>query len=42
MIENLQAKALENNWPLRDFLKCATTKQDIEAKRNELKREMKS
>ena len=35
--ENLQAKALENNWPLRDFLKYATTKQDVEAQRNEMK-----
>ena len=40
--ENLQAKALENNWSLRDFLKYATTKQDIKAQRNEMKMEIKS
>ena len=32
--ERLQAKALENNWTLEDFLKYATTKQDVEAQRN--------
>lgn len=40
--ENLQAKALENNWSLRDFLKYAITKQDVEAQRNEMIMEMKS
>jgi hypothetical protein len=39
--ESLQAKALENNWTLEDFLKYATTKQDVEAQRNEMKMEIK-
>ncbi|CAB4021347.1 Hypothetical predicted protein [Paramuricea clavata] len=39
--ESLQAKALENNWTLEDFLKYATTRQDVEAQRNEMKMEIK-
>jgi hypothetical protein len=40
--DSLQAKALENNWTLEDFLKYATTKQDdVEAQRNEMKMEIK-
>jgi hypothetical protein len=40
--ESLQAKALENNWSLEDFLKYATTKQDVEAQRIEMKMEIKN
>ena len=42
--ESLQAKALENNWSLEDFLKYAflTTKQDVEAQRNEMKTGIKN
>ena len=40
--ESLQAKALENNWSLEDFLTYATTKQDVEAQRNEMKTGVKN
>jgi hypothetical protein len=40
--ESLQVKVLENNWSLKDFLKYATTKQDVEAQRIEMKMEIKS
>ena len=40
--ESLQAKALENNWSLEDFLKYAITKQDVEAKRSEMKTGIKN
>lgn len=39
--ENLQAKALENNWSLKDFLKNAITKQDVKAQTNEMNMEIK-
>ena len=40
--DDLQAKSLENNWSLRDFLKYATTKQDTKVQRDEMKTTMKS
>lgn len=36
--ESLHAKAIENKWALEFFLKYASTKQDLEVQRSEIKK----